>query len=422
MPWQTQETDTPPLPAPRLAVVAWLIAPKHSIGNEADAELRQTMLRRLDATLLSAAVTFVIVILAFVRHPILPIDIWLCLEIILASIRIPIIVCMWRLSRNVHANTAMPPWITDAYVCVGTLWSALLGFGAFSCLSTSDPGLSVIAALLAMGTIGALAARSPGSPRLNSTQTCLIILPFTMGALVSKIPLMDWILALAPMYLAAMISITWQLHADYIALLVSRTDNRHRSLRCALTGLPNRPCFDASLKSALKNREAIGRPLLIMCLDLDGFKAVNDKFGHAAGDALLIQVAQRLQIWSDHQCFVARLGGDEFAVLLATDDRQKAESEAQTLIDSIRCPYDLGLSCEAWIGVSIGLASSATDMNPATLMVHADAALYEAKRAGKGDFRWHTNSALFADQRRTSERRRPDGTEGDDVKRRAVQV
>jgi diguanylate cyclase (GGDEF)-like protein len=388
------EAETGVLPAPRWAVAAWLIAPAKSIGPAGDAELRQTMLRRLDASLFSAAVTFIIIILAFSRHRTLPMGAWLFLDIVLAAVRVPVLVCMLRSSRHARPGRAMPLWITDAYVCSGTLWSALLGFGTLFCLSTNDPGLSVIAALLAMGTIGAQASRSPGSPRLNTVQMCAIILPFTLGAFFSKFPLMDWILALLPMYLAAMISITRQLHEDYAALLVSRIENQRRSLRCSLTGLPNRLCFDESLQATVKTRLMGGRPLLVMCLDLDGFKSINDRFGHPAGDALLVEVARRLQIWAESKSFVARMGGDEFAILLATDDCRQAEIDAQTLIDSLGRPYDLGLRGDARIGASIGLASSAPDMEPATLMLQADTALYEAKRAGKGRFRWHIDPTV----------------------------
>jgi diguanylate cyclase (GGDEF)-like protein len=369
------------------------------------------MLRRLDASLVSAAVTFIIIIIAFIRHPILPMGAWLILEVLLAAVRIPVLVYMLRSSRHARPGTAMPPWITDAYVCSGTLWSALLGLGTLFCLSTNDPGLSVIAALLAMGTIGAQASRSPGSPRLNTVHMSAIVLPFMFGALFSRLPLMDWTLALLPIYLAAMMSITRQLHEDYAALLVSRIENQRRSLRCSLTGLPNRLCFDESLEATVKTRLMDGRPLLVMCLDLDGFKSVNDRFGHPAGDALLVEVARRLRVWAESQSFVARMGGDEFAILLATDDCRQAEIDAQTLIDSLGRPYDLGLRGDARIGASIGLASSAPDMEPATIMLQADTALYEAKRAGKGRFRWHSNPTLFVDQRRGVERRSTDGTQ-----------
>ncbi len=275
-----------------------------------------------------------------------------------------------------------------------------MGFGTLICVATGDPGLSVIAALLAMGTIGAQSARNPASPRLNSVQMCLVMLPFTAGSLLSVLPLMRWILLLAPMYLVGMLSITRQLHEDYLASLQARIENRDRALHCPLTGLPNRACFDESLKAALKRTAKYGRLLLIMFLDLDGFKAVNDEFGHAAGDALLVQVARRLQVWSRSESLAARLGGDEFAVLLSTDDSEQAELDAQELINSLRYPYNLGFSREICIGVSIGLASNAPGMDAATLTLEADMALYDAKRSGKGMFRWSGEAALLVDRRR----------------------
>ena len=386
-------TEKTILPPPRWSATIWLLAPVRSIGAEGDAELRQTLIRRLDAVLLSGALTMFFVVLAFSRHPAPAFGLWLMLEILLASVRVPVILVMAGFLEIRHSDDGLPPWITDAFVCLGTGWSTLLGCGAGMAAAVDDPGLAFVAALVTMGTIGAQGCRSPGTPRLNAAQICLIIVPFASGSLFSHLPLVRLFAMLAPIYLLGMInSIVRQLHDDYLSLLTARIENRNRAMHCPLTGLPNRVALSEALQPALDRLSVDHPPLLLMALDLDGFKSVNDSFGHAAGDILLVQVARRLQLWNQSQSLIVRIGGDEFAILLSSRDRAQAERDAQTLIDALRLAFDLGADRKARIGVSVGLAASALGMDHTTLMHQADQALYAAKRAGRGTFRWYDPS------------------------------
>jgi diguanylate cyclase (GGDEF)-like protein len=126
---------------------------------------------------------------------------------------------------------------------------------------------------------------------------------------------------------------------------------------------------------------------MVFCLDLDGFKRVNDNLGHAAGDAILVAVARRLRDSVRPLDFVSRVGGDEFVILLPVISSDEAEKVAQRIIASISAPFDLGLPAPAHIGVSIGSACAPADGETADdLLRSADHALYEAKRRGKGNF------------------------------------
>ena len=389
-------------PAPRSRTVAWLLAPVRSIGPDGDAELRQSLARRLESVLASALVTFSIAAIAACRHPTVALLCWIGLDIAVATVRIPLIVHILRRTRGMPNGAGIDPWAVDLFVGLGTMWSALLGFGTLACLATGDPGLSVLVALLAMGTVGAQASRAPGVPRLNIVQMCLIVVPLAIGAAVSTIPVVPVAVVLAPLYLAGMINITRELHKDYVTIFMTRLDNRRRALHCALTDLPNRSSFNEHLARALAEAEANKTPLALMYLDLDGFKGVNDGHGHSAGDLLLRQVGDRLRREVAPGTMVARLGGDEFAILMESGDVAAVTQTAQSIIAALGRPFPLSPDCTVGIGVSIGIAEGGTATESRGSVVdRADAALYAAKRAGKGVVRWYDSDTAVAPSSRS---------------------
>jgi diguanylate cyclase (GGDEF)-like protein len=152
-----------------------------------------------------------------------------------------------------------------------------------------------------------------------------------------------------------------------------------------LSGLPNRGRVRQLLGEALRQATTGNVPCAIMFLDLDGFKPVNDTFGHPKGDAVLQAVAKRLcdQVGPDGH--VGRMGGDEFAIVLAdAQSRHKVEQLAEGIIKSIAEPYMIDQT-EIRIGVSIGCAFGPIDgATVDDLILKADLALYEAKGAGRG--------------------------------------
>lgn len=150
-----------------------------------------------------------------------------------------------------------------------------------------------------------------------------------------------------------------------------------------LTGLPNRTLLRLLLNGHLAMCQRNSSCLAILYIDLDGFKAVNDTFGHAVGDQLLCEVAARMKGAMRASDFVARLGGDEFAVALTQATMDNAAAFAAKLIDVISRPYQFG-EVTTSISASVGIAeypASATDID--TLLAKADRAMYEAKRGGK---------------------------------------
>lgn len=177
-----------------------------------------------------------------------------------------------------------------------------------------------------------------------------------------------------------------------------------------VTGLPNRTMLRKYVTDKLLALQSTGRGGLMLFIDLDGFKAVNDNYGHDLGDELLRcfsirlksildqfgpmqdgsddEVSLQVQLASDH--LVARLGGDEFAVFLCGADREgDAEIVAKAILQCVKEPFRLG-NQDAIIGASIGLARSPQDSDSFAMLIRqADMAMYEAKRSGKNTYRFY---------------------------------
>jgi diguanylate cyclase (GGDEF)-like protein len=158
----------------------------------------------------------------------------------------------------------------------------------------------------------------------------------------------------------------------------------------SLTGLLNRAAMAATLDQALNNAVSRRRGCALMLLDLDRFKQVNDTFGHPVGDKLLKQVAQRFRDAVGDAGEVGRLGGDEFqAVLPGTEEEGVLERLAEAIIAAVSAPYDIEGN-RVGVGASIGIALARPGRAYASALVkEADLALYAAKAAGRGTFRFY---------------------------------
>lgn len=156
--------------------------------------------------------------------------------------------------------------------------------------------------------------------------------------------------------------------------------NAHHDL---LTGLPNRRLFLDRLEQEVKHAKRSALPFAVLFMDLDGFKAVNDSFGHEVGDRLLSDVADRITDCVREADTVARLGGDEFTVILTgTGQRNSAGTVAQTIINALSKPFHIDKHL-AQISVSIGVTFYPQDAStPAALLETADRAMYKAKKSG----------------------------------------
>ncbi|MFF7708643.1 EAL domain-containing protein [Pseudomonas sp. NPDC007930] len=164
---------------------------------------------------------------------------------------------------------------------------------------------------------------------------------------------------------------------------------QHLSLHDALTGLPNRNLLARYLEDALAARED-GPALTLLLVDLDHFKPINDSLGHAAGDAVLVEIGQRLKGCTRDLDLVARLGGDEFvAILCGLEQRYEVDRFCQRLLDSLQQPVEHN-GHALQVGASIGIAQSRLQgYDGAELIRCADIALYQVKAAGQGGWRYY---------------------------------
>ena len=210
-----------------------------------------------------------------------------------------------------------------------------------------------------------------------------------------------WLLFGAPTRPAAEVGVALRLLFTQLELAM-RNSTTHQDLTTqartdSLTGLANRAAFSTALAATLRTGDT---GVTVLFLDLDDFKTVNDGLGHAAGDELLRQVAQRVDsaVRADDLC--ARLGGDEFAVLLrdGPGDRWAADAEAlaERLVEVVAAPFAL-MNRVAHVGVSVGLAHAEAGGTAAQVVQRADIAMYAAKAKGKNRLQSFDDGLLQAD-------------------------
>ncbi len=150
-----------------------------------------------------------------------------------------------------------------------------------------------------------------------------------------------------------------------------------------LTGLANRALFGKDIERVLARAQRQGRQFALLCLDLDRFKAVNDSYGHIAGDQLLIEVASRLKKCVRKNDVVARMGGDEFAILQDIDRPEDAQNLAARVVEAMKMPFLLA-NTAVEIGASVGIVISPADgLDAHNLLSRADLAMYRVKSQGR---------------------------------------
>lgn len=173
-------------------------------------------------------------------------------------------------------------------------------------------------------------------------------------------------------------------------LLESRTELQHLAHHDPLTGLPNRQLLSDRMEQALARARRSHGKIAVLFLDLNGFKPINDEFGHEAGDAALREVADRLREVVRHEDTLARVGGDEFVILLS-DLNENAEDTAELVASKCLLVFQQPFiirdhACK--LGTSIGIAVGNSECAADKLLIASDQAMYRAKEAGQGKFCW----------------------------------
>jgi len=271
--------------------------------------------------------------------------------------------------------------LTDCYIFILLLWCLTQGILAGYAEASNIATLQVLAANAALALQGPLCANNYPLPRVCKLLILSLTIPWTIGGAFAH---NHWLLTIAlyaPPFLAASFKTIDQFlataHDSQAAKLVSDAQAR----RDPLTGALNR----LGMAEAFQSNGAPDTRFAIFCLDLDGFKAVNDSFGHAAGDELLREVTARLQHLVRAGDHVARPGGDEFVIIAPGMAPSACAVFATRLIADIsQRDYALEGGIIARVGVSVGYACAPDDGTQLdVLQRHADAALYAAKQDAK---------------------------------------
>ena len=199
---------------------------------------------------------------------------------------------------------------------------------------------------------------------------------------------------LAGLFIAAYLVIVWELRERRQLTARIERDANHDSL----TQLPNRRFFERWLAYTLAQARRNGAHVALLFIDLDGFKAVNDRYGHKAGDSLLAEVAHRFRRIVRGSDLLVRLGGDEFALIApnARDGRELAQL-AQRLLSALADPSEPPLT-DPPLGASIGVAFFPEDaLDLSGLIAAADEAMYTAKRAGRNRIAFYATAVATSD-------------------------
>lgn len=316
---------------------------------------------------------------------------WMLAEMVLGSTRIYLM--MKALSRA-RADRRFVPNITPVWA--GLTSVILISAGCYQCVGSGVLPLALMAGIGLANLVGGIASRNAGTPRYGILLICILTLPFALATILSPIPFLFLIGLQTPIYTAGMIFLLLENHKILLDLHHSERNNRQMAHHDLLTGLPNRALnlklFSELLDGPWPQAGSAASKLTVFCLDLDGFKGVNDRLGHAAGDAVLVAVADRLRTSVRDTDYVCRIGGDEFVILLPNITDGEAAAIAGRIISRVSEPF--AFAPTARVGASIGLASAPRDgITADELLSAADRAMYEAKRRGKGGFVIHTSGA-----------------------------
>jgi diguanylate cyclase len=372
-------------------LVAWVIAGPRPEPPEIQKKLLHHNMRKKNTLVVNHLSMAAVACIAIVFTGQIWAYLWLLAEFVFGAIRLATHVAFEKAEGQGKNGSVIASMIARL------VWTGVPSAAACQCIASGQWLLIVLAASCLIGVIGGISSRCAGTPRYGIILICILALPYTIATLISPIPYL-YILGLQILFFViAVVVIIFENYGTLLDLYRAERENRWLAQHDQLTGLPNRILklqrFEELLREPRGLLSSEHPPCTVFCLDLDGFKEVNDRFGHGAGDAILMAVADRLRASIRDVDFLCRTGGDEFVVLLPAISSAEAAGVARRIIERVSEPFEID-SVPLHIGISIGSACAPDDGETADqLLQSADRAMYAAKRRGKGVFVVHTSPA-----------------------------
>jgi diguanylate cyclase len=368
---------------PRSPFFKWVVSSAQNLSADNRQILLANLFTRTASIIFASICEISVCATAFYLYPIPLYAAWGTAVVALLIARLALI---WLCRRRSAQGRPTP---TSAFLLASLLWSVLFGFGTLLCNISGDPTLFLLGNVCAVGVIGGLAGRNAGTPRLAMLQITFILSLLGLGAAMSPGNGKLVLLFQAPFCAAGFFTVALRSNRDTVALLLARENSHRLARQDSLTGLPNRARIsELLLERTERSTPDSDQPFAVLLIDLDGFKAINDSLGHAAGDQILQEAASRLrEILPSGGDLVGRLAGDEF-VAIADGMSQVREMRvlADRIVKAIARPFALSEAL-VHIGASVGVSFYPEHASTGPqLLICADRALYAVKRSGKSAF------------------------------------
>jgi diguanylate cyclase (GGDEF)-like protein len=363
---------------PRWRLTRWLLDAGRDVPPDIALKLTGSLFSSLPVFFGGVINTMLVSAVIAARMPRPQFIAWLVLEVLICSARLLVLLRARTAATEAHDTP------TDLYIVLGLCWAGSVGYGTFISMISGDWVIATLACVSSAAMVGGICFRNFGAPRLSAAMILLSLGPVPLGAIFAGEPILWVTLLQTPLYLFSMTASGYRLNSNLVSTMRAEQDNERRARRDALTDLLNRNGLERAIEAKWSQRQSGTEQFALLYIDLDGFKAVNDRHGHAIGDLLLQKLSERIKTLVRADDAAARVGGDEFVVFSEVSDRGGALTFAERLIADLSTPLELGHGLAPAVGACIGIALApqhGRDM--VSLLAAADVALYEAKSRGR---------------------------------------
>jgi diguanylate cyclase (GGDEF)-like protein len=270
-------------------------------------------------------------------------------------------------------------------IATGLAWALIVGITGSACALTGNTILLTLSALVVTGLAFGMAFANAGAPMFARVQVAIVLTPFMLAIAFSGVPGIRLVALQGPLWLVGIFGMIGRSHRLLAELARSHRANRELAFSDSLTGLANR----AEIMKVLTTRCGMPAPQdfrssYLLYIDLDGFKAINDNYGHGAGDHLLCEMAVRFRAVVRSNDVIGRIGGDEFIIIMDDVSEAQIRSVAERVVIAAGLPIEIvGAPVRVQIGASVG-GARIVPRDPQRSIQAADTMLYRAKQEGKG--------------------------------------